>query len=232
MGKIILVVEDEPAVQELIALSVITAGHQVIRASSAEEAAAELKSSLADLIVLDWMLPGASGIEFSRRLRSDKRLNTIPIIMLTARSDESDKVMALEIGVDDYITKPFSPRELNARINSVLRRCDTRDEDWNLLAAGLTLQTNARKLSASAKASVSLGPTEFRLMHHFMTNCERIVSRGQLLSSVWGNDKAVDERTIDVHIRRLRILLEQLGCEDRLQTVRGSGYRLSQLSES
>ena len=222
----ILLVEDEPAIQELIAFNLSQAGHHVLRADSAEAAAALVKSALPDLVLLDWMLPGASGIEFAKKLRAEERTREVPIIMLTARSDEQDKITGLEVGADDYITKPFSPRELQARIKAVLRRRAPQMTDDAVEVRGLRLDPVTHRVSA-ADTMLELGPTEFRLLHFFMTHPERVHSRTQLLDQVWGDHVFVEERTVDVHIRRLRSSLEASGHDSLIQTVRGTGYRFS-----
>lgn len=226
MSANILLVEDEPAIQELIAANLTRAGHPVVRAPDAETAQRLIREALPDLILLDWMLPGMSGIEFARRLRSEERTRAIPIIMLTARGDETDKVLGLEVGADDYVTKPFSPRELVARIKAVLRRRAPQVTEDAVEAAGLRLDPVTHRVSAGAQA-VNLGPTEFRLLHFLMTHAERVHSRTQLLDQVWGDHVFVEERTVDVHIRRLRSALEASGHDWLVQTVRGAGYRFS-----
>lgn len=226
MAANILLVEDEPAIQELIAFNLTQAGHHVLRASTAEVALTLVKNALPDLVLLDWMLPGASGIDVARRLRADERTRNIPIIMLTARSDEQDKVTGLETGADDYITKPFSPRELLARIKAVLRRRAPQMTDDAVEVRGLRLDPQTHRVLAEGK-SLELGPTEFRLLHFFMTHPERVHSRPQLLDQVWGDHVFVEERTVDVHIRRLRSALEGTGHDALIQTVRGTGYRFS-----
>ena len=227
----ILVVEDEPAIQELLALNITQAGHNALRALSVEHAQELLRNTLPDLILLDWMLPGMSGIEYARRLKSDTVTKTIPIIMLTARGDEYDKVRGLEVGADDYVTKPFSPRELNARIKAVLRRRAPQMTDDPIEIAGLTLDPSTHRISGNG-INIDLGPTEFRLLHFFMSNAERVHTRSQLLDKVWGDRVFVEDRTVDVHIRRLRNCLSVSGHQDLIQTVRGSGYRLSAVKES
>ncbi|MFW5440781.1 MAG: phosphate regulon transcriptional regulator PhoB [Methylophilaceae bacterium] len=222
----ILVVEDEPAIQELLALNITQAGHTPLRAISAEHAMKLLRNTIPDLILLDWMLPGMSGIDFARQLKSNSSTKPIPIIMLTARGDEFDKVRGLEAGADDYVTKPFSPRELNARIKAVLRRRAPQMTDDPVEIQGLLLDPVTHRVTGNS-ANVDLGPTEFRLLHYFMSNPERVHSRSQLLDKVWGDHVFVEDRTVDVHIRRLRNALSASGHEDLIQTVRGSGYRLS-----
>ncbi len=222
----ILLVEDEPAIQELIAFNLNQAGHHVMCADSVEAAQNLVRNALPDLILLDWMLPGMSGIEYAKRLRGDERTREIPLIMLTARSDEQDKVAGLETGADDYITKPFSPRELQARIKAVLRRRTPEATDDPVEVQGLRLDPGTHRVWAHGKA-LDLGPTEFRLLHFFMTHAERVHSRTQLLDQVWGDHVFVEERTVDVHIRRLRSALEASLHDNLIQTVRGSGYRFS-----
>jgi two-component system, OmpR family, phosphate regulon response regulator PhoB len=226
MAATILVVEDEPAIQELIAYNLKQAGHQPLRADNAEQAIALVGNALPDLVILDWMLPGLTGIEFARRLRADKRTRSIPIIMLTARSDEQDKLQGLETGADDYITKPFSPRELNARIKAVLRRRAPEMTDDVVKLGGLQLDPASHRGTGDGEL-VELGPTEFRLLHFLMTHSERVHSRTQLLDQIWGDHVFVEERTVDVHIRRLRKALEPTGLDVLVQTVRGTGYRFS-----
>jgi two-component system phosphate regulon response regulator PhoB len=231
MAANILLVEDEPAIQELVAANLTRAGHHVVRASDAESAQRIVRDALPDLVLLDWMLPGMSGIEFARRLRADERTRAIPIIMLTARGAEQDKVTGLDIGADDYITKPFSPRELVARIKAVLRRRAPQATEDPVELGGLRLDPVTHRVGAGDQAIV-LGPTEFRLLHFLMTHPERVHSRGQLLDQVWGDHVFVEERTVDVHIRRLRAALEPSGRDQLIQTVRGSGYRFSTQIES
>lgn len=226
MAATILLVEDEPAIQELIAFNLSQAGHHIIRADSAEAASNVVRNALPDLILLDWMLPGMTGIEFAKKLRADERTRSIPLIMLTARSDEQDKIMGLETGADDYITKPFSPRELQARIKAVLRRRAPQVTDDPVEIKGLRLDPITHRVFGNA-APLDLGPTEFRLLHFFMTHPERVHSRAHLLDQVWGDHVFVEERTVDVHIRRLRSSLESTGHDNLIQTIRGSGYRLS-----
>ena len=226
MAATILVVEDEPAIQELIAFNLQQAGHEALRADNAEHALKLVQSALPDLVLLDWMLPGLSGIELARRLRSDKRTRSVPIIMLTARTDEQDKLQGLDTGADDYITKPFSPRELTARIKAVLRRRAPQMTDDIVQLGGLQLDPASHRITGGG-ASIALGPTEFRLLHFLMTHPERVHSRAQLLDQVWGDHVFVEERTVDVHIRRLRKALEPSQLDSLVQTVRGTGYRMS-----
>lgn len=225
MSATILVVEDEPQVQELVAVNLEHAGHRVLRASSAEEAEAAIRAELPDVLILDWMLPGESGVSLARRLRGAERTQRLPILMLTARAMEQDKIAGLEIGADDYITKPFSPRELAARIKAVLRRRAPQLADDVVQIGELRLDPAARRVSAGGRP-VQLGPTEFRLLHFLMTHPDRIYSRAQLLDHVWGDHVFIEERTVDVHIRRLRKGLEPSGQDRLIDTVRGSGYGL------
>ena len=226
MPGTVLVVEDEPAIQELIAFNLKQAGYIALSAASAEQAEQMINSALPDVILLDWMLPGMSGIDFARKLKASAYTKAIPLIMLTARGEEQDKVKGLETGADDYVTKPFSPRELSARIKAVLRRRAPQVTDDPVEVKGLALDPNTHRVTGHG-ATVELGPTEFRLLHFLMTHPERVHTRAQLLDSVWGNQVYVEERTVDVHIRRLRRALEP-SCHDSLvQTVRGAGYRLS-----
>ena len=219
----ILLVEDEPAIQELIAANLARAGHHVVRANDAESAQRIVREALPDLVLLDWMLPGASGVEFARRLRADERTRDIPIIMLTARGEEQDKVTALEIGADDYVTKPFSPRELVARIKAVLRRRAPQTTEDVVELGGLRLDPATHRVSAGETALV-LGPTEFRLLRLLMERPGRVQTRARLLTDVWGYAEDVDSRTVDTHVRRLR---HKLGPEaDRIETVIGVGYRM------
>ena len=222
----ILIVEDESPILELLALNISQAGYNPLRAISAEHAEKLINEALPDIILLDWMLPGMSGIDFAKKLRSNALTKTIPIIMLTARSDELDKVKGLEVGADDYITKPFSPRELNARIKAVLRRKAPELTEDILKITGLELNPVSHRVTGNNKP-LEMGPTEFRLLHFFMSNPERVYSRSQLLDKVWGSQIFIEDRTVDVHIRRLRNILTQSQHENLIQTVRGSGYRLS-----
>jgi len=226
LSATILVVEDEPAIQELIACNLELAGHQALRAENAEQALDMVRSALPDLVVLDWMLPGMSGVELARRLRADRRTQEVPVIMVTARAEEADKLAGLESGADDYLVKPFSPRELNARVKAVLRRRAPQATDDLIEMSGLRLDPGSHRVSGNGQALV-LGPTEFRLLHFFMTHPERVYSRAQLLDHVWGDHVFVEERTVDVHIRRLRKALEPTAHDRLIQTVRSAGYRFS-----
>jgi len=222
----VLIVEDESPILELLALNISQAGYNPLRAISAEHAEKLINEALPDIILLDWMLPGMTGIDFAKKLRSNALTKSIPIIMLTARSDELDKVKGLEVGADDYITKPFSPRELNARIKAVLRRKAPELTEDLLEINGLKLDPISHRVSGNNKP-LEMGPTEFRLLHFFMSNPERVYSRSQLLDKVWGSQIFIEDRTVDVHIRRLRNILTKSQHEGLIQTVRGSGYRLS-----
>ena len=228
LGASILVVEDEAAIQEMIALNLNQAGHEPLLAANAQEALDQVRESLPDLMLVDWMLPGLSGVDLVRRLRASERTQNIPIIMLTARAEEADKLMGLESGADDYITKPFSIRELNARIKAVLRRRAPQMTEDPVRFKDLLLDPGTHRVSIQGE-EISLGPTEFKLLHFFMTHPERVYSRTQILDHVWGDHVFIEERTVDVHIRRLRAALEPSGSDEILQTVRGSGYRLTAL---
>ncbi len=201
------------------------AGHRVLRAASAEEAEAAIRAELPDVLILDWMLPGESGVSLARRLRAEERTQRLPILMLTARAMEQDKISGLEAGADDYLTKPFSPKELAARIKAVLRRRAPELADDVVEISGLRLDPAGKRVTAGGKV-VALGPTEFRLLHFLMTHPERIYSRTQLLDHVWGDHVFIEERTVDVHIRRLRKELEPTRHDRLVDTVRGSGYGL------
>ncbi|MEO7727359.1 MAG: phosphate regulon transcriptional regulator PhoB [Burkholderiales bacterium] len=225
MSSDILVVEDEPAIQELIAVNLEHAGHRVQRAHSAAEADAMIREIRPDLILLDWMLPDVAGTVLARKLRADTRSKDIPIIMLTARAQEQDKVEGLDAGADDYITKPFSTKELMARIKAVLRRRSPQLTDDVIEIKGLQLDPATHRVTGNGR-ELDLGPTEFKLLHFFMTHPERVYSRMQLLDQVWGDHVFVEERTVDVHIRRLRQALEPSGHDSLIETVRGAGYRL------
>lgn len=226
MAATILVVEDEPAIQSLIEVNLRRAGHEVILASDVEAARRLVGAALPDLILLDWMLPGLSGIDFARQLRRDARTKMLPVIMLTARAEERDKVEGLDVGADDYITKPFSPRELVARIKAVLRRHAPQVTEDAVELGGIRLDPVSHRVTAGNE-DIAFGPTEFRLLHFLMTHPERVYTRTQLLDQVWGDHVFVEERTVDVHIRRLRAALEVTGHDNLVQTVRGSGYRIS-----
>lgn len=224
MTPTILVVEDEPAIQELLAVNLRHNGFLVVRAGSAEEGESAIRAALPDLVILDWMLPGQSGVTLAKKLRGEERTRELPIIMLTARVHEEDKVQGLEAGADDYVTKPFSPKELVARVRAVLRRRTPHLAGETVEIGSLSLNPATYRVSAKGQA-VELGPTEFRLLLFFMTHPERVYSRAQLLDEVWGDHVFIEERTVDVHIRRLRAALEPSGEENRIETVRGAGYR-------
>jgi two-component system phosphate regulon response regulator PhoB len=225
MSASVLIVEDEPQIQELVAVNLEHTGHRVLRASSAEEAEAAIRAELPDVVVLDWMLPGESGLSFARRLRADARTRDLPIVMLTARAMEHDKLAGLEAGADDYLTKPFSPKELAARIKAVLRRRAPQLSGDAVEVEGLRLDPASHRVSAGERR-LALSPSEFRLLHFFMTHPGRVYSRAQLLDQVWGDHVYVEERTVDVHIRRLRKALKPSGHDRLIDTVRGAGYGL------
>ena len=230
MASSILIVEDEPSIAELIAINLSHAGFLPIRAFQTEQASQLMKEVLPDLIVLDWMLPGKSGVQFAKELRANERTKNIPIILLTARSDEMDKITGLEAGADDYVTKPFSPKELVARVRAVLRRRSPQLTDDLVQIKQLKLDPASHRVMAiqgDDQVLIDLGPTEFKLLHFLMTHPERVHSRGQLLDKVWGDHVFVEERTVDVHIKRLRAALAPANCQSFIETVRGSGYRLT-----
>lgn len=226
MGVTILAVEDEPAILELIRVNLADAGYDVQGAPDAETAQAMLKGELPDLVLLDWMLPGLSGLALAKQLRGDPRTRELPIIMVTARNDEADKVAGLEAWVDDYVTKPFSPRELRARIKALLRRRAPESAEDVLSAGPLKLDPASHRVTIDGR-TVPLGPTEFRLLRFLLARPERVHSRAQLQDQVWGEGVYIEERTVDVHIRRLRVALEPFGQDRLIETVRGSGYRLA-----
>ena len=226
MATTILVVEDEPAIAELVAVNLSFAGYKVLRAADTIQAETLIRAEQPDLILLDWMLPGSSGVQFAKKLRADDRTRDITIIMLTARSEEGDKVEGLESGADDYMTKPFSPKELMARIKAVMRRRAPQLTEETVDICGLSLDPSTHRVSGGEQG-LDLGPTEFRLLHFFITHPERVHSRSQLLDQVWGDHVYVEERTVDVHIRRLRQSLSASGHDRHVETVRGSGYRFT-----
>ncbi|NLC62399.1 MAG: phosphate regulon transcriptional regulatory protein PhoB [Gammaproteobacteria bacterium] len=226
MQKRILIVDDEPAIREMVAFALRKGEYEPVHAGDAREAQSAIADQVPDLILLDWMLPGTSGLELARRWRREDLTREIPIIMLTARGEEDDRVGGLEAGVDDYVVKPFSARELLARIRAVLRRSREDDEDGSVALGGLRIDGAAHRVFANEEP-INIGPTEFRLLHFFMTHPERVYSRSQLLDQVWGGSVYVEERTVDVHIRRLRKTLEPSGLDAMVQTVRGAGYRFS-----
>ena len=224
MGGAILVVEDEAAVQELIAVNLQHAGYKVMCAGSVPQAEALVHEVKPDLVLLDWMLPDTPGVTFARQLRGDQRTKDIPIILLSGRTGEHDKVAALEGGADDYVTKPFSPRELLARIKAVMRRRAPQLTDDMIEIAGLKLDPAAHRVTGGGR-EIDLWTLEFRLLHFFMTHPDRVFSRAKLLDEVWGDHVFVEERTVDVHIRRLREALSPTGHAGLIETVRGAGYR-------
>jgi len=228
MSTNILIVEDEPAIRQMLGFTLRNGGYNYLEAGDAQQAQQTLSTTLPDLILLDWMLPGISGLDFARRLKRDPKTADIPIIMLTARVAESDKIQGLDVGVDDYISKPFSTRELLARVRAVMRR--TRSvPGLDIIALGaLRLDKLTHRVLANNRP-VELSPTGFRLMQFFLTHPERVYSRTQLLDGVWGNTREIDERTVDVIVRRLRQQLEPFGCKNYIQTVRSIGYRFSVL---
>jgi two-component system phosphate regulon response regulator PhoB len=223
----VLVVEDESAIAELISINLRHAGYDVTIASDADQAQIEIDGVLPDLVVLDWMLPGQSGLVLAKRWRGQVRTRELPIIMLTARAEEGDMISGLDAGADDYLTKPFSTNELLARIRAVLRRKAPEALDTLVDVAGLKLDPSTRRVARDDR-EVRIGPTEFRLLHFFMTHPERVHSRGQLLDRVWGDHVFIEERTVDVHVKRLREALEPVGCSRMIETVRGAGYRFTQ----
>ena len=222
----ILVVEDEEAIREMLVMALEQTGLSVIAVSSAEQAQQALAENMVDLMLLDWMLPGISGIELARRLKNDSGYKELPIILLTARGEEEDKIRGLEIGADDYVTKPFSPKELIARIKAVMRRSGKLSDSGLLNVGDLTLDAEQHRLTIAGQ-TLEVSPTEFRLMQFFMTNPDKVYSRTHLLDQVWGRSVYIEERTVDVHIRRLRKILAEFGREELIQTVRGFGYRFS-----
>lgn len=225
-NKLILIVDDEAAIRDMIAMTLELNGFDCIQAANATDAHSVVVDKHPDLILLDWMMPGISGIELSRRLRRDSSTQGTPIIMITAKGEESNKIEGLETGADDYVTKPFSTKELMARIKAVLRRSQGADDDQQLKYEGLILDTEAHRVSANGNA-IKLGPTEFRLLQFFMSHPDRAYSREQLLDLVWGGNVYIDDRTVDVHIRRLRKALAEQEYDKYIQTVRGTGYRFS-----
>lgn len=220
----VLVVDDEAAIRDMIRFALEQSDMQVRSAANAHDALLSINEERPDIILMDWMMPGVSGLELTRRLRKDSFTSEIPIIMLTAKVTEDDKVAGLEAGTDDYVVKPFSPRELLARIRAVLRRSSPTDDSGRLVAGVLTLDTISRRVLHEEK-EIKMGPTEYRLLEFFMGHAGRAYSRTQLLDHVWGTGEYLEERTVDVHIRRLRKVLEPTGTSQYLQTVRGHGYR-------
>ena len=226
MSGYILVVEDETPIREMITFVLDQNGFNAVEACDIEQALTKIHEPYPDLILLDWMLPGGTGVKLAKKLKQGEYTRNIPIIMLTARSDEDDKVAGFEAGIDDYITKPFSPKELIARIKAVIRRVSPTSLEEEVEFHGLKLDPVAHRVAINDE-SLDLGPTEFRLLHFFMTHTERVYSREQLLDNVWGTNVYVEDRTVDVHIRRLRKAISGSGHEDFIQTVRGAGYRFS-----
>jgi len=226
MSRQILVVEDETPIREMITFVLEQNGFNAIEACDIEQALTKIHEPYPDLILLDWMLPGGTGVKLAKKLKQNEYTRNIPIIMLTARSDEDDKVAGFEAGIDDYITKPFSPKELIARIKAVIRRVSPTSLEEEVEFHGLKLDPVAHRVTINDD-NLDLGPTEFRLLHFFMTHTERVYSREQLLDNVWGTNVYVEDRTVDVHIRRLRKAISGSGHEDFIQTVRGAGYRFS-----
>lgn len=228
--KQILIVEDERPIREMIAFGLRRAGFEVREAEDVREARTQLADRRPDLVLVDWMLPDMSGLELTRQLKRDRETRELPVIMLTARAEEADKISGLEGGADDYVVKPFSPRELVARINAVLRRSAMGGSGERVDYEGLVLDQTSHRVMVGER-TVPLGPTEYRMLEFFMTHPERVYTREQLLDRVWGGNVYVEERTIDVHIRRLRKALEDFGYDRMIQTVRGSGYRFSTRTE-
>ena len=225
----VLIIEDETPIREMLGYSLMKEGYVCLEAADVEQARTQIQSEKPDIILLDWMLPGISGIDYARRLRSDPATHNIPFIMLTAKGEETDKIRALDTGADDYITKPFSTKELLARIRAVLRRCvsDTDSGDQGSVdVGGLVLDTKSYRVTARGEP-IDISPTEFKLLYFFCTHPERVYTRTQLLDHVWGQNVYVEERTVDVHIRRLRMTLEPFGFDRFIQTVRSVGYRFS-----
>jgi len=225
-GKLILVVEDEAPIREMLRFALTRAEFRVVDAESAQEARLRVADERPDLILMDWMMPGTSGVELTREFKALATTRDIPIIMVTARAEEEDKVRGLNVGCDDYVSKPFSYPELIARINAVLRRAVPGGDDERVAINGLVVDSASQRVTAEGQP-VKLGPTEYRLLHFFVSHPERVYTREQVLDRVWGQNVYVEERTVDVHIRRLRKALEPFGYDAMIQTVRGSGYRFS-----
>lgn len=226
MNGTILIVDDEPAIRHMLDFTLRSDGYACCEAGDADEANGVIGISSPDLILLDWMLPGASGLDLARKLKRDPKTSNIPIILLTARGEESDKVKGLDVGADDYVTKPFSTKELLARIRAVMRRAITGNAKGSVEISGLKLDTDTHRVTADG-SQLDLSPTEFRLLHFFITHPERVYSRSQLLDRVWGDNVYIEERTVDVHIRRLRKVLAPHSYDKLIQTVRSVGYRFS-----
>ena len=226
MSRRILIVEDEAPIREMLSFVMEQHGYQAVEAHDFDAAVSKIAEPYPDMVLLDWMLPGGSGIQLAKKIKGDDFTRNIPIIMLTARGEEEDKIKGLEVGRDDYITKPFSPKELMARMRAVFRRVAPTVLDEPLEVEGLKLDPVSHRISVGDN-SVDMGPTEFKLLHFFMTHPERVYSREQLLDHVWGTNVYVEDRTVDVHIRRLRKALADHGFDRLIQTVRGVGYRFS-----
>lgn len=226
MSRSILLIEDEAPIRDMLSIVLEQAGFTVTEAADFDEGLAKVVEPFPDLILLDWMLPGGSGVQLAKRLKEQEYARDIPIIMLTARGEEEDKIRGLEAGADDYITKPFSPKELIARIKAVMRRVAPTSNEEPISFNGLVLEPISHRVTANGEA-VDMGPTEFKLLHFFMSHAERVYSREQLLDNVWGTNVYVEDRTVDVHIRRLRKAIAVGGHDSMIQTVRGAGYRFS-----
>ncbi len=227
MAAEILIVDDEPAIRQMLEFALRGDGFRCRQAADADQAQSAIASTAPDLILIDWMLPGVSGLDLARRLRRDNRTSQIPIVMITARGEEQDKIRGLDVGADDYVTKPFSNKELLARIRAVLRRGGQAVSERRVVEIdGLSIDSETHRVAARGQ-TLELSPTEFRLLHFFATHPERVYTRAQLLDSVWGDNVYIEERTVDVHIRRLRKALEPFGYERLIQTVRSVGYRFS-----
>ena len=226
MVKRILVVEDEAPIREMLCFVLEQKGYEAVEAEDYDTALAKIQEPYPELILLDWMLPGGSGLNLIKHLKRDELTRQIPVVMLTARGEEEDKVKGLEVGADDYITKPFSPKELMARLKAVMRRVSPTSIEEVIDVQGLKLDPVSHRVS-SHDTPLEMGPTEFKMLHFFMTHQERVYSREQLLNNVWGTNVYVEDRTVDVHIRRLRKALESDGHDKMVQTVRGAGYRFS-----
>ena len=231
MTQRILIVEDEPSIAELIAVNLTHAGYEVEKVMQTDLALALMKERLPSLLILDWMLPGKSGVQFAKELRAQERTRGLPILMLTAKSEEHDKVLGLDSGADDYVTKPFSPKELVARVKALLRRQSPVEDTGPLSIGPIKLDSSSHRVLAIwpdvDPKPIPLGPTEYRLLQFFMANPERVHSRASLLDNVWGNEVYIEERTVDVHIKRLRAALAPVDCDRFIETVRGSGYRIT-----
>ena len=228
MATSILIVEDEPEIREMLLFSLSKAGFDIAEADSGEKALALLDKKLPELIVVDWMLPGMSGVDLAKRLRKDELTKALPLLMLTARNEETDVLKSFDSGVDDYMSKPFSPRELVARIKALLRRAGVPDDEV-IEASGISMELNSHRVTINGEA-VNIGPTEYRLLELLMRNPDRVFERDQLLDRVWGRSSYIETRTVDVHILRLRKVLKPHGLERTVQTVRGVGYRFTPIN--